>query len=297
MRGKGRFRFVPEAKSTSPCPVFSPLFVPSTPAKPKPASRREINTSIEELLEQRRSDNPADYSARELELLAQYSGWGGVKDAPGHAGAGLLFEYYTPDALVRRMWDLAQAHHPEAIMSVLEPAVGTGHFLRYLPAECQHVTCYETSAVSARITRLLFGQGSYNLQVHQLSFETHFFEAPLYQRRRKDVPAGFDLVIGNPPYGPYESFHKGLGEADTKAHAWDEYFLTRGLDVLKPGGLLVMVIGAAVGNGGTLFLDRPDSAVKQAIRAKAELVDAYRNPINIFPDTDVSTEIVVLRRR
>jgi hypothetical protein len=49
------------------------------------------------------------------------------------------------------------------------------------------------------------------------------------------------LVIGNPPYGDHRGLYKGLGE-EPKISKYEDYFVKRSLDSLKPNGILAMVL-------------------------------------------------------
>lgn len=111
-----------------------------------------------------------------------------------------------------------------------------------------------------------------------------------------DLPK-YSLVIGNPPYGKLQSKYIGMGEDKyTKATNWVEYFITRGLDLLHSGGLLIYIIGAEQKNGGSMFLDSDITPAKKDIFDKAMLIDAYRLPTNLFERTGVSSEIVVFKK-
>ena len=152
------------------------------------------------------------------------------------------------------------------------------------------------------MTKALYGDRP-GLNVTLDSFESYFFEARtnIAARRISEARAGhgYDVVIGNPPYGTFQSTFAGLGEKSlTNANSWDEYFITRGLDVLNPGGILCYVVGGVVESGSTLFLDRERREnYHPKLFAKAQLLDAYRLPQDIFLDTNVSTEILVFRKR
>lgn len=98
----------------------------------------------------------------------------------------------------------------------------------------------------------------------------------------------YDLVIGNPPYGEFANEFKGMGEG--KDHrTFQEYFIDRGLDTLKPGGTMVFIVPSAFLSGGP-------SPIKEALAKKGTLVEAYRLPNGAFPTTDVGTDIIVLRK-
>ena len=78
----------------------------------------------------------------------------------------------------------------------------------------------------------------------------------------------------------------------TKAKEYDHYFITRSLDLLRSGGLLVFIIASSFLDSGKSYTE-----VKKRIAAKAELKDAYRLPNGIFKSTDVGTDIVVFKKR
>jgi adenine-specific DNA methylase len=89
-----------------------------------------------------------------------------------------------------------------------------------------------------------------------------------------------------------------MGEKDyTHATNYIEYFITRSLDLLNSGGLLVFIVGAEVASGGVLFLDSQPNKVKASIAEKADLIDAYRLPNGVFERTDVVSDIIVLKKK
>ena len=92
--------------------------------------------------------------------------------------------------------------------------------------------------------------------------------------------------------------YAGMGEQSyTKAKNYIEYFLIRGLDILKPDGLLIYIIGIEVGAGGKPFLQQGMTKAKEMIQERADLIDAYRLPNGLFERTDVLTDIVVFRKK
>lgn len=89
-----------------------------------------------------------------------------------------------------------------------------------------------------------------------------------------------------------------MGERDyTHAANYIDYFIFRGLDLLYPGGLLIMVVGAEVASGGRPFLQQQMNACKKEIAEKSKLLDAYRLPNGVFERTDVLTDIIVLQKK
>jgi hypothetical protein len=254
----------------------------------------EINKAIEKLIDQKNDT----YSANELEFISYYSGYGGLEKF-GEIGIermkGLMYEFYTPDAVVKKMWALAYKYGYGTIgdNSVFEPSVGIGAFLKYAPKDVRLVA-NEINEYSAKICEILYP----NAKVELKYFEQNFLKSNSSIKNKTENLDKYSLIIGNPPYGKLDSKYIGMGEGSySKAGNFTEYFITRGLDLLVQGGLLIYIVGAEQYNGGSLFLDSELSKVKEIIFDKADLLDAYRLPINIFERTGVSSEIVVFKKR
>lgn len=253
----------------------------------------QLNQAIEKLIAAKGANqaNSESYTTEEKAFINHYSGYGGLEKY-GATGKGLLYEYYTPIKVIEVMWKLAYKHGFDG-GAVLEPSAGTGKFLRYLPANAS-CTAYEINHFSGTILSLLYPQA----QVVLLPFETMFIANNKSIKDRTDHLPKFDLVIGNPPYGEMYGRYAGMGEkAYTKAHNYIEYFVSRGLDVLKPGGLLIYIVGAEVANGGKLFLSQGKTPAKEMIARKANLLEAHKMPNGLFERTDVLSEIIVARRK
>jgi adenine-specific DNA methylase len=139
--------------------------------------------------------------------------------------------------------------------------IGTGLFPALMPEalrDCSHVTGVELDPVTARIVRLLQPRAR---------IVTGDFA-------RTELPASFDLAIGNPPFSDrtvrsdraYRLF--GL-----RLH---DYFIVRSIDLLKPGAL-----AAFVTSSGTM--DKADFTARQHIAKSADLIAAIRLPEGKFP--------------
>ncbi len=265
-------------------------------AKVTAKSQFDINLEIEALLTEK-GTNPAEYSSEEKILLANYEGYGGIgtNEMTMAQAKGSKTEFYTPDAIVQKMWGLAYKHGYTREGAVLDPSCGTGRFLKYVSTGTPF-TAFEISPFSYQISKILYPAGN----IFNNNFETLFIKNNNTVRDKYTGPK-FDLVITNPPYDEAKSMYMGMGELRyTGASDWINYFITRGLDTLNPGGLLVYIIGTEVMNGGTPWLgqsDQTDKKVKEAIAAKADLIDAYRLPIGVFTRTDVLSDIIVLRKK
>ncbi|RAX56419.1 hypothetical protein CCZ01_09570, partial [Helicobacter monodelphidis] len=91
---------------------------------------------------------------------------------------------------------------------------------------------------------------------------------------------GFDLVIGNPPYGSTQIDGKMIVN----------YFIEKGIDLLKENAISIQVVSSR-------FLDNPKNAfARKAIAEKAELLGAIRLPSDTFSGTNIATDILIFQK-
>lgn len=251
-----------------------------------------LNKAIEELLD---SHDNADIDADMKQFIKNYSGYGGLTkymDEISAADKGIMWEFFTPPLIAQKMWALAYKYGYSG-GSVMEPSAGVGEFIQYAP-EQSNVSAIELNRYSARICKLLYPE----INLTQGKFESMFIKNRDTIKDKTTMLPKFDLVIGNPPYGDFSGREAGMGEDRyTRAQNYVEYFIFRGLDILKPGGLLIYIVGAEVANGGVPFLDTQTTAAKKAIAEKSILLDAYRLPNGVFERTDVLSDILVIRKK
>lgn len=250
----------------------------------KKQSQYELNKEIETFIDKKDKEG-SNFNEEEKNYIRQYTGSGGlIKE--GAAERGVLYEYYTPEIVVKKMWDMAY-HFGYDGGSLLEPSVGTGNFLKYSPKGAS-VYGYETNRHSFRIAQILYPQAI----ISNKSFETIFFAGNIHLKDNF-AHASYSLVIGNPPYGEFTGKYAGMGEKQwTGATEYDQYFMLRGLDLLKTGGLLVYLIPSSFISNKSKF-----NKVKEKIAAKADFVDLYRLPNRTFDTTDIGTDIIVLKKK
>lgn len=243
-------------------------------------------------------------TAAEQEQLARYVGWGGLKgafpDAKGNFEKGfeavgkqlqellseteyatarrsLQYAHYTAENVVRAMWDAAQRLGFTG-GKVFEPGMGVGNFAGLMPGDVAAATDYnglELDHTTARIARLLYPRWGVR--------QDDFTKAPL----PKDT---YDMVIGNPPFAdiPIKS-----DAAYPQGFLLHDYFFTKSLDAVRPGGLLMFISSA-----GTM--NKMDASAREYMADRADLVGAIRLPGNAFErnaGTSVTTDIVILRKR
>ena len=254
----------------------------------------EKNLAIRELIDEK-GDSTDNYTIEEKEFISTYSGMGGLEKF-GAKGKGLLYEYYTPNSIIEKMWGLAYKYHKIEIKNVLEPSCATGRFIGLAPKGV-NIDGFDIDKYSLSVCKILYPQDNH-------SFHLESFEKMFFNNRNKSIKDNiqgmeqYDLIIGNPPYGEYAGMYAGMGEkSHTGASNYIEYFIDRGLDVLKKDGLLVFIIGTVTQAGGIPFLDKkPNKSIKR-IQEKSDLVDAYRLGIGAFDTTDVDSDIIVLRKK
>ncbi|MBB6469427.1 N12 class adenine-specific DNA methylase/adenine-specific DNA methylase [Aminobacter lissarensis] len=187
------------------------------------------------------------------------------------------YAHFTPEFIVRAIWVglVRLGWHGGR---VFEPGIGTGLFPALMPAELRHhvhVTGVEIDPVTTRIARLL--------RPHARIVNSDF--------ARADLPAIFDLAIGNPPFSDrtvrLDRSYRAMG---LRLH---DYFIARSIDLLKPGGL-----AAFATSSGTM--DKADSSAREHIARSANLVAAIRLPEGSFradAGTDVVIDILFFRKR
>ena len=100
----------------------------------------------------------------------------------------------------------------------------------------------------------------------------------------------FSLVIGNPPYGKYKNKYSSYF-TKPKMHQIELFFMHQGLQLLKPGGLLVYLTGSNFLRNGISF-----QSEKLEMEKLADILDAYRLP-PVFKFSKVPTDIIVLKRK
>lgn len=248
----------------------------------------ELNKQIQQLI--LKKDKAGEtYSFDEKKFIAQYEGSGG-QGSKGATGEGVLYEFFTPDFVCELMWKLAYRYGFKAGGSVLEPSVGTGNLLKWAPNNSR---CYgfEINPISKRITEILYPDA----KIYEGYFETAFLQEPRYTARLKDKLTWlegypFSLVIGNPPYGKYKNKYSSYF-TKPKMHQIELFFMHYGLQLLKPGGIMVFITGSNFLRNGITY-----QSEKLEIEKLADIVDAYRLP-PVFKFSKVPTDIIVFKRK
>ena len=237
-------------------------------------------------------------TAEEQEVLSRYVGWGGLPDAFDSAKESWSKEYtelkealtpeeyesargsvlnahYTSPAVIRAVYE-ALEHIGFQHGNILEPSCGVGSFFGCLPESMAGSKLYgvELDSISGRIARLLYPRA----HITVAGFET---------TDRRDF---YDLAVGNVPFGNYQVNDRAYNKLGFSIH---NYFFAKALDQVRPGGIVAFLTSRYT-------MDAKDSAVRQYLAQRADLLGAIRLPNNAFKanaGTEVVSDILFLQKR
>lgn len=274
--------------------VLTPEFaktIPSTPAKRLSANIDALKT-LKNIMSENRIATP-----EEQQLLAAFTGWGGIGDANWKKAEKALTNVLTKDELEHARASITDAYYtnPSIITSIynglsdlgfkggklLEPSAGVGRFIGTMPASLMPKSRWmavELDSVSGNIAKLLYPEADVRVQGFQDA---------------KIIDNYMDAVIGNVPFGNFGVVDKRYPDAVTSMI--HNYFVARALDTLRPGGVACLITSK-----GTLDADAYSSKrVRQYFADKANLVGAIRLPETAFKGTGTSvvTDILVFQKR
>lgn len=256
------------------------------------------NVAAIKLLNELELDN-RQATPEEQEILAKYSGWGGIPEAFEKNNSSWTDEYielYTllsPEEYESARASTLNAHYTSPIIieamynalenfgfkggNVLEPAMGTGNFLGKMPIEMRentHFTGIELDSISGRIAKQLYP----NADISITGFE-----------KKTIANNTFDVAIGNVPFGNY-----GLSDPEYNKHNFliHDYFFAKSLDKVAPGGVVAFITSK-----GTL--DKQGTAFREYLADRADLIGAIRLPNNAFKaaGTEVTSDVTFLKKR
>src|SRR5215470_9155025 len=178
--------------------------------------------------------------------------------------------FYTSPVVIQAMHAALRHLGVPAEATVLEPGCGIGHFITHAPAGMRFIGV-ELDRLSGRIARVLHPG-------HDIRIE-HFRDTRLPEDH-------IDGVLGNVPFADLRLDYHGL------RLALHDFFLAKSLDILKPGGVLVLVTSHYT-------LDKQHPGVRTHLAQQADFLGAIRLPAEVFAQegTRVVTDILCLRKR
>lgn len=233
----------------------------------------------------------------EMDVLAKYKGWGGLKTDVLGTGNGSYHAYQlrqvlTPEEYNDAKASVLNAHYTSTKVidgiysaltrmgfsggNILEPSMGVGNFFGRLPekfSKTSDLYGVELDSITGAIAQYLYPDAK---------IDVAGFQDVLY-------PDGtFDLVVGNVPFSnqikiPYRGSSYNL----------HDFFFLKALDEMKPGG-----VAALITSTGTL--DKINGKVQKEIADRANLIAAFRLPDDAFKTnagTSVTTDLLFLQKK
>ena len=238
-------------------------------------------------------------TTEEQKILARFVGWGGLPQVFDENNKNWKQEYiqlkelFTGKEYEDARETVNTAFYTSPVISqavymaleqfgfqkgtVLEPALGTGHFFGTLPEQFAGSRLYgvEKDSISGRIAKLLYPQAEITIRgFEETQFPDNFF----------------DVAIGNVPFGDFRVYDNRYAKYKFQIH---DYFLAKALDKVRPGGIIAFITSK-----GTM--DKANASVRRYLAERAELLGAVRLPNTAFRDsagTDASSDILFLQKR
>ncbi len=259
----------------------------------------KLNLDAISLLKEIEASN-REASDNEKTILVQYTGWGGLSqifDPRRHdwrSERESLQTLLTDEEYKSARASTPNAHYtaPDVIQFIyqalakmgfkggrlIEPSLGIGHFLGFLPGDISSKTNLigvELDSISGRIAQALYPD--VNIQIkgfEEATFPDNFF----------------DVAVGNIPFGDYKVHDPRYRRHAPSIH---NYFFMKSIDIVKPGGIVAFVTSRYT-------MDAKDGKIRRWLSERADLVAAVRLPrtaFKVIAGTDVTTDIIFLRKR
>lgn len=162
--------------------------------------------------------------------------------------------YYTPDAVVKSIVD----DYTKRGMKVLDPCCGTGQFLLHFADKIDNpsdIYGFDIDSIAVRIARLnLIVKYKYQQFSPNIYKKDTLLELSGYGLFNSidDKFKNFDIVATNPPWGVHfsKSQKKELSEINPQITSQESasYFIKKGIDLLKKGGVLSYILPEAILN-------------------------------------------------
>ncbi len=261
-------------------------------------ARYQWNIEAIRLLKQIEYENRAA-KKEEQEILSRYVGWGGISQVFDEQNETWKKEYqelksllskaeyedaretvntafYTAPVITRAVHAALEQFGFQR-GSMLEPALGVGHFFGALPEALSDSKLYgiEKDDISGRIAKLLYPKAEIKIKgFEETQYPDNFF----------------DVAVGNVPFGDYKLYDPKYAKQNFRIH---DYFFAKALDKIRPGGIVAFITSK-----GTL--DKANPSVRKYLAERAELMGAIRLPNTAFRDsagTDVTSDIIFLKKR
>ncbi|MBM0625404.1 DEAD/DEAH box helicase family protein [Helicobacter pylori] len=235
---------------------------------------------------------------KEQEILAQFSGWGGLescfkkdqrpeefeelnalltKDEFRRAYSSARDAYYTPKLVIDSIYqglDQLGFNNDNHQKEIFEPSLGTGKFIAHAPSDKNYrFIGTELDPISASISQFLYP----NQVIQNTALENHLFHQD------------YDAFVGNPPYGNHKIYSSNDKELSNESV--HNYFLGKAIKELKDDGIGAFVVSS-------WFMDSKNPKMREHIAKNATFLGAIRLPNSVFKATgaEVTSDIVFFKK-
>ena len=199
--------------------------------------------------------------------------------------ASTLTAFYTPDGVVNAINAALYAGGVVNIENFLDPAAGMGVFMK-LGSGAKRSTAFEKDILTAAMLKAKHdGETVKHTFVCCDGFE-HFPD---------DELGMYDLVSTNVPFGDISVFDDAYSNSALQvrrdaAKMIHRYYVLKGLDCLREGGILAYIITSN-------YINHDTEQLRYAL-GQAHLIGAYRLANNLFKEngTEVGTDLLVLQK-
>ncbi|MDO7810222.1 SNF2-related protein [Helicobacter pylori] len=234
----------------------------------------------------------------EQEVLAQFSGWGGLesyfkpnsqpneykelnalltKDEFRRAYLSARDAYYTPKLVIDSIYqalDQLGFNNDNHQKEIFEPSLGTGKFIAHAPSDKNYrFIGTELDPISANISQFLYP----NQVITNTALENHQFHQD------------YDAFVGNPPYGDHKIY--SFYDKELSNESVHNYFLGKAIKELKDDGIGAFVVSS-------WFMDAKNPKMREHIAQNATFLGAIRLPNSVFKATgaEVTSDIVFFKK-
>lgn len=195
----------------------------------------------------------------------------------------ILDAFYTPEQVANSIANVIKESGVR-VGRMLEPSAGVGAFIeQFQDVKDIRVTAYEQDLLTGKILRNFYGK---EVKVHVEGFEYI-----------PDQEVGYDLIIGNIPFGTTAvfdiSYSRGKDPArQFAAQSVHNYFFLKATDKLREGGILAFITSQGILNSPS------NQVIREALMQEHQLISAIRLPNNLFEEsgTSVGTDLIVLQK-
>ena len=207
--------------------------------------------------------------------------------------ASTLTAYYTPREIAEAIFKAIYCHGEKTFYAkrflpktMLDPAAGMAVFgraamLSSAGSRQPDVTMYEKDLLTGLLLKRMYPWA----EIYNKGFET--------------IPASelgkYDLVSTNVPFGDVRIFDPEYSNSKSQvrreaAKMIHRYYVLKGLDCLREGGVLAYIITSN-------YLNRDGEQLGEALK-QARLIGAYRLANNLFKEsgTEVGTDLLVMQK-